>query len=275
MRKFDNTEEWIEKVAEYIIRRFWDISKYKVRGRNTISAIFLAGAPWAGKTEFLDTIFNDVRETFIIIDIDKYRKHFKWYDWDNSSEFQKCSVKVADKILSFCFKNNLNFVFDWTFRNYNKVKQNFKQCVKFERNSLITLIFQNPRTSFYYTYLRKIYKQRNVPIDVFIEWFYNSIQNTFKAYSEFNWVEIMIAEKKYHPLNKDIFNYKIDYETNNLSDFCRKYFIIYRKWEFVNKERLKLDLKNFQNILDAHFLWKSTFFSKIRLWLIEKGLKLF
>lgn len=99
MAKFNNDEEWINKLSEYIISKIWHISKYKIVDKESISSLFLAWAPWAWKTEFLDTIFSELKENFIVIDIDKYRNFFRWYNWDNSSDFQNSSVKVADKIL--------------------------------------------------------------------------------------------------------------------------------------------------------------------------------
>ena len=158
-----------------------------------------------------------------------YRNFFAGYNGENSREYQHASVRVADKILKFCFKNNLNFVFDGTFRNYNKVKQNFDQCEKYGRNSLIILIFQEPRLSFYYTFLRKLNKKRNVPTEVFVDGFYNSIKNVFQVKKDFPNVEIMIAEKYYNLFFKEIYRYKVDYDTENIYDFCDKHRIDYKK----------------------------------------------
>lgn len=275
MPKFNNDDKWIEKLANYMISKFWDISKYKIKNPKFISAIFLAWAPWAWKTEFLNTIFSDLKQNFIVINVDKYRKYFNWYNWENSCEYQDNAVKVANKILKYCFKNNLNFIFDWTFRSYNKAKQNFWQCIKYNRISLITLIFQEPRISFYYTFLRKLKKSRNVPIDIFIDWFYNSISTIFKILNEYDKVDLMIAHKKYHPLNKDLYTYKMDYKITNIIDFCKKYRILYEKWKFLNKEKVKLDLEKFQNILIIQFFWwNNSIFWRIKIKILEKLYKL-
>lgn len=279
MQKFDNNEEWIKKLSEYIIFKFWSIEKYKNLNENYISSIFLAWAPWAWKTEFLNTIFSDLKKNFIFIDIDLYRWLFKGYDWENSWEYQECSVKVSDKILKFCFKNNLNFVFDWTFRNYNKVKQNFKQCQKYNRQSLIVLLFQEPRISFYYTYLRKIEKKRNVPIDVFVDWFYGSIENIFRIKKDFKKVDLVITDKKYSPLNKDKFTYFTDYKVNTIEKFTKKYNVSYNNWVFNNKKFLKIDLEKFKNILDEKYCFCSNnsfvkLYRWIKIWLLEKIYKI-
>lgn len=274
MKDFEVSKEWIEKATECIIQNLWSIEKYTIVDKENISSIFLAWAPWAWKTEFLETVFNDLRENFVVIDIDMYRKLFKWYNGENSSEYQKVSVRVADKVLKFCFKNSLNFIFDGTFRNYNKVKQNFKQCEKYKRKCLVALVFQDPRISFYYTFLRKLKKKRNVPIDVFIDGFYGSIESVFLVKKHFKFVDIMIANKKYSFANKNKFTYNVDYSTSNIVQFCKKYYIVYNKGIFTNRYRLKLDIESFNNTLVKQFGGTWWIWTKLRIWYIEKFFKL-
>ena len=263
-------------MADYFISGYQKkINKYSIKDTKDISSIFLAGSPGAGKTEFLDTVFKDIRDLFIIINIDEYRKLFEWYQWENSSDFQQSSVHVADKILKYCFKNNLNFIFDGTFRNFNKVEQNLNQCKKYQRSCSIVLIYQDPRISFYYTFLRKLKKQRNVPIEVFVDGFYGSIENTFKAKKYFPKVHLLIAHKKYHLLNNKAYHYDIDDNTKSITAFSKKYRIGYKSGDFVNKNMLVLDIGNFYDTLVENFKSEDYFLLWFRRWLIEKVLKIF
>lgn len=270
MKKFDNTDQWIKEMTNYIIDSFWDILKYINKNDDNISAIFLAWAPGSGKSEFLETILHDLKENFIILDIDKYRNMFKWYNGENSSEYQNCSVKVADKILRFCFKNNLNFIFDGTFKSYGKVEQNLSQCEKFNRKILIILIFQEPRISFYYTFLRKLEKKRNVPVEVFVDGFYNSILNIFQALKVFKNINIIIAEKKYKDIDGHKFKYSLHVNFKEITKFCRYFRLWYDKWVFINRQKLKIDIEDFQNILTEQFSWNGTVMWKIKIWFFKK-----
>lgn len=274
MKDFELSKKWIEEAAEHFIQGLWNVEIYKIYEEENISSIFLAGAPWAWKTEFLETVFNDLRGNFVVIDIDIYRKLFKWYNGENSSYYQKSSVRVADKVLKFCFKNELNFIFDWTFRNYNKVKQNFKQCEKHKRRCLVALVFQDPRISFYYTFLRKLKKKRNVPIDVFVDGFYGSIESVFLVKKSFKDTDIMIAHKKYSFANRDKFTYNVDYSISNIVKFCKEYNIGYKKGIFINRYRLKLDIKSFHDTLLKQFSGTWWIWTKLRIWYIEKFFKL-
>ncbi len=114
---------------------------------------------------------------------------------------------------------------DGTLRNYNKVEQNLKQCEKYKRKSLITLIFQDPKISFYYTFLRKINKKRNVPVDVFVDGFYDSITNIFRAISVFKDTNMIIAGKKLKDIDAHMFDYKIYSDIRNIDEFCSKFRI--------------------------------------------------
>lgn len=267
--RFPSNEDGIIELATYIIQSFDNIEKYKIADEANISSIFLAWAPGAGKSEFLETIFSELKENFIVIDIDSYRCMFEGYTGENASDFQQASVKIADKILKFCFQNNLNFIFDGTFRNYEKVKQNLNQCEKYNRKSILTLIFQEPRISFYYTFLRKLEKKRNVPVDIFIDGFYSSIFNVFRASREFENIKIFIASKEYSNIEKREFTYKILESINDIESFCKKFKIWYSKWVFTNRDKLTIDIKGFQDTLIANYCGKRTFLSRLKLWFFK------
>ncbi len=264
-QKYPNTEEGATLLAESIIAWLGNLDQYTMNDPENISSIFLAWAPWAGKSEFLETILVDLRRDFIVIDIDAYRSMFEWYNGENASEFQKSSVRVADKVLKYCFHHNLNFIFDGTFRSYEKVKQNLEQCRHYKRNTMVTLVYQEPRISFYYTFLRKIYKTRNVPVEVFIDGFYSSIENVFRAKEEFG-VFLFIASKTYQNIDKRKFTYKIHDEIKTLSNFCKKFRIWYTEWVFSNKYFLTLDIESFQDTLNANYRGKGSFFTWLKLW---------
>lgn len=119
----------------------------------------------------------------------------------------------------------MNFILDGTFRSYGKVEQNLNQCRKYNRKVLITLIFQEPKISFYYTFLRKLHKKRNVPVDVFVDGFYDSITNIFRAVREFEGINIMIAEKRCKDIDGHKFTHILHKNFREITKFCR-YFKI-------------------------------------------------
>ncbi|MDD3794066.1 MAG: zeta toxin family protein [Candidatus Gracilibacteria bacterium] len=257
MQKFQPNQEGVKQIFEFIISEYEKngIDKFKTNGDITPSVIFLAGAPGAGKTEFIESIENN--HNFIIIDIDKYRILFDGYAGKNASEFQGLSTKVANKIYSYCIKNDLNVIVDGTFGNENVVEQNISMCIKHKRDFGVVLIYQDPLLSYYYTKLREIEGKRNVPKDVFIEKFLNSINNAFEIKKKYTDIFFLFAYKNSKGLfninkkivdkksfdkkigisyNNDILNGLID----NLDELFRKKLTIRYKIKFLFKSIIEI-----------------------------------
>lgn len=188
-------EKWVIQMTKYFleeIQKGW-IEKYFTNWDITPSTIFLAWAPGAGKTEFIETLEDSKR--FIVIDIDKYRVLFDWYQWYNASDYQKLSTQVANKIYKFCMQKSLNVIVDWTFWNINVIEQNIQKCIKQKRDFWIVLIYQDPLISYFYTKLRQLEWKRNVPKEIFVEKFYNSIENALKIKQKYSDMFFLFAYK--------------------------------------------------------------------------------
>lgn len=256
-KKFLATEEWIIEMFNYFISELekdW-IDKYKINWDIAPSTIFLAWAPWAWKTEFIETIKDCTR--FVIIDIDKYRVLFDWYEWHNAPDFQNFSTKVANKIYKYCMLNKLNVIIDWTFWNMNVIEQNIWQCIKLNRDFWVVFIYQDPMISYYFTKLREIEWKRKVTIEIFIEKFLNSINNVFDVKKKYPDMYFLFAYKKMHwtfETNKKVVNRKI---------FDRTIKKVY------NKENLYLSLWIIDKLFDNKKYKNNSLISKIINYIIK------
>lgn len=153
----------------------------------------MAGAPGAGKTEFILSVID--REKYIIIDLDHYRTLFEGYTGANASDFQRSSTRVANKMYKFCMKHNLNVVMDGTLSSVSLARQNLAQCITNKRDVSIVLVYQDPVISYLYTKLREFDNTRNVPDEAFIEKYFKSVQNAFEIVGEFSFINFLIAHK--------------------------------------------------------------------------------
>lgn len=269
--KFPITEDWISQVSEIIINqiiKWWD--RFKIKNNDKTSAIFLAWAPWAGKTEFIKSLPKNW--DFFFIDIDSYRNYFEWYKWSNAHEYQNAMSGVVNLVLKYCFQNDIKFILDGTFKSLIHSKRNIDNCNRKKRKIEIYFIFQNPYVSYYYTYLRELNEERNVPTDKFIECFYNSIENIFIVKEKNKLIKLYICEKDDN--NSHLFwkkEYNIYDEINNITKFCNFYNIGYNWSEFTNKPILENGLLWFKKILEliSPFLRLYLFLKKI-LWLSKQ-----
>ncbi len=162
-------------MAEYLQKKILKEAPLKYAYNDTfMPVIFLAGAPWAWKTEWIES-FPDF-ENYVILDTDLYRSLFDWYTGSNAAEFHQYASRVMDRMYSFCIKQGYNMIVDGTFSNSQKAQENIAQCEKRWIAFSVVLVMQDPIISYLYTKKREHENKRNVPTEAFIDKFYRSIE---------------------------------------------------------------------------------------------------
>jgi len=269
MNKFKTDKKWIVEASKIVIWKIEEkinIYKLKNNGKNESSVIFLAWAPWAWKTEFIKSLPKKI--DFFFLDIDSYRDFFLWYKWNNSKDFQKAISWVINEVVKYCLKNDIKFILDWTFKSLEHVKRNLDNCKRRKRKIEIYFIFQDPYISYYFTFLRELKQQRNIPFNWFVECFYNSIENVFYAKNKFKDSKLYICEKI--PEKWKLFwkkDYKIHENIIDLTNFCKKYNIGYNWNQFTNKKILEKWIKDYNKFLSRlKWLFKIFLLFKKSLW---------
>lgn len=78
MSSFENSDEWIEKLTNYVINTFWDISKYKIKNKKGIS--------FKAIKEFDNVSLMIANKKYNLLNRDKYdykidykTNEIKWY----------------------------------------------------------------------------------------------------------------------------------------------------------------------------------------------------
>ncbi len=252
-QKFPYTDDWIKLMAEYLQVRITTGNPEKYQYNDTfIPVIFLAWAPWAGKTEWIES-FPDI-EHYVILDTDLYRSFFEGYTGSNASDFHQYASRVMDRMYSFCIKNRYNMIVDGTFSNVKKTEENIAQCRKKWLAFSIILVMQDPIISYLYTKKREQEKLRNVPMEAFIEKFYKSIQVVKEILIKYPQGLVFITKKlKSNPKFSDV-------QVKNSEQFDKL-----TKYEYNSKE-----LKQIIEQLNHECQKNPWFLTKI-LWLLLKN----
>jgi hypothetical protein len=272
LEKYTNDADWIEKVVKLIIGTIVDKGeKCKIHpsDQDETSIIMLAWAPWSGKTEFILSVLPIL--DFFFIDTDSYRDYFIWYNGKNASNYQHSISKVLDWILKYCFKNDIRFILDWTFKSLSHAIRNVDNAKRKKRKIEIFYIFQNPYLSYLYTYLRQVQNERGISTDSYVECFYESIRNVYLIKEKYGNLELFVCEKivtlPWLFWKKD---YKAYHDIETIEKFCIKYDIDYNDWEFIHRDNLKVWIRDFRNFLRFwHLLIKFTSLTKKLLWQIR------
>jgi len=235
----DHKEELVDKFI---------ISKRPLRFG--VLAFFMAGSPGAGKTEFskryMPAVLNkkdprlvknllkkgidieSVDNLFVRIDVDEIREFLPQYRKTdlakkikgNSHVIQKAANKGLDILRDYCFKENISFLHDGTFGNFETMRELIKKSLRTGRNVEIFYMYLDPLTAWEFTKIREFEEGRNIVKEKFIEQFFNAKENVKKIKAEFG------KKIKIHYVFKDEKNQVISIQFNipNLDIFLKKQY---------------------------------------------------
>jgi len=186
--------------------------------KNPIS-IFMAGSPGAGKTEISKRLIEVFGSNKIArIDPDDIRPFLPDYTGKNSHLFQAASSIGVEKIHDFALKNDISFILDGTFSNYEKSKENVGRSLNKGRPVFVLYAFQKPSTAWEFTQKREIVEGRNIPKEAFVKQFILARENVNKIKKEFkDKIGLWIIKRDLHTNQ-----YESNFDIQNVDDFIRK-----------------------------------------------------
>ena len=154
---------WARKHRKEIISRI--VSKFDVDNEKEPLALFGAGIPGAGKTEFFNRLVGK-DDNFVRIDLDEIVKEFPGYSPERYYEYRKAASLILDELFRYCRRNKLNFVLDGTFA-HERTMENIEKALKTHQVGIFFLR-QDPLKAWQLTRDREIVTKRGVSRDGFI-----------------------------------------------------------------------------------------------------------
>ena len=85
----------------------------------------------------------------------------------------------------YCFKNEISFIHDGTFSNYDGMKNLIEKSLAHKRDVQIFYIYLDPLSAWEFTQAREYIEGRNIQKENFIRQFFNSRENVARIKSEF------------------------------------------------------------------------------------------
>jgi predicted ABC-type ATPase len=141
--------------------------------------VFMAGSPGAGKTEsaknLIERFSSEVR--ILHVDTDALRSEFADYTGTNAALFQGATSVIADKMQDYALEQNQSYVFDGTFTNTARSRENIERNLARSRYILIVYVYQDPLQAWFFVQARKKHDGRNVPKADFIAKYFQAREN--------------------------------------------------------------------------------------------------
>lgn len=218
--------------------------------RINFMTIFMAGSPGSGKTEFsksyLPFLFKQIvdkkllkevellgleknafTELFVRLDVDEIREFLPQYRKSDSRTKQKGNAEVVQKaagegleiLREYCFDNNIPFLNDGTFANYDTMLKVVKKSIEEGRSVIIFYLYMDPLAAWNFTKAREHLEGRNIVKEKFIDQYFQSRTNIIRIKDKFK------DKVTIHCVLKSIENTVIqqEFSVEDVNDFFNSY----------------------------------------------------
>ena len=174
-------KDWLKTHKKAIINQI--ITSSGASSDGNLSAIFMAGLPGAGKTEFTKNLIEFSDAKFVCLDMDKIAEQIKGYQPEHADQFREAATLILNEAFSEVLKRKLDFIMDGTFSS-RYAALNVSRTLKHGFNIRIIYIYQDPKIAWEYTLAREKVEHRAIKIDGFINAYFNTISNIQKIIAQ-------------------------------------------------------------------------------------------
>lgn len=129
-------------------------------------AVFAAGIPGAGKTEFLDRLLAEV-PNIVRIDPDEIVRLFDGYKPEEYYKYREAADILVDEAVIYCRQKRLDFVLDGTFGSKYAIK-NVESALK-RHDVVIFYVWKDPLLAWQHTKDRELLTKRGILREGFLE----------------------------------------------------------------------------------------------------------
>lgn len=182
---------WAKKNKKQLVEKI--VGNFKAEPVDNPLAVFAAGIPGAGKTEFLDRLFANSPD-FIRIDLDEIVKQFEGYTPENYYLYRGAANIILEEVFTYCRHHKLNFVLDGTF-GHKQAIGNIEKALK-RHVVVIFYVWQDPVLAWQLTKDREVVTKRAIERDGFIQSCLNVPNNLQTARKKFgDKISIIVIQK--------------------------------------------------------------------------------
>jgi len=169
----------------------------KHKPRKTKVAIFMAGIPGAGKTEFVRNMKPDLLKDLVIIEHDQLVEYIDGYKPEDYYVFRKAGSTLVSELFKESLKQGYSFIFDGTLSHDNGYR-NIEKAIKQGYKVAVIYIHQDIKSAWQLTQDRELVKKRSIEKAGFINTsraINSSLQKIFGAFCKNDGFTMWIIKK--------------------------------------------------------------------------------
>lgn len=178
-------KRYIIKNKKALISKFASPDIYFPSPEFTPVAVFTAGWPGVGKTEYASKYIPALEKLLdlrgvpikiVHIDTDACREFIKGYDGSIPHVFQGAASRAVHELFNYVHKKELNYLLDTTFAS-SVTLTSLERAINKGWLVVVEFVYLNPKLAWINTLARRDREGRVVPEEVFVDAYFNSIEN--------------------------------------------------------------------------------------------------
>lgn len=178
----DGAQDWAKRHKKAFVRKL--IKDADVLKSEKPTAIFTAGLPGAGKTEFTKSLIANLGIKVIRLDMDEIASQIDTYTPQKADKFRAAASMLLSCTFDKVLRGNYDFIMDGTFGG-NAALLNIERALKHGYDVKIFYIYQEPLIAWQYTRAREKIEHRAIDKDGFVKSYYRTIENLEKVGERF------------------------------------------------------------------------------------------
>lgn len=147
------------------------------------SAIFMAGLPGAGKTEFTKNLIKNSDLKVVRLDMDEIASQIEDYQPQIADAFREGATVLLDRVFDLTIRGGYDFIMDGTFSS-NKALKNIDRVIKHNYAVKVIYVHQDPKLAWRFTQAREKVEKRSIDLAGFINSYFGTIANLRKLPQE-------------------------------------------------------------------------------------------
>lgn len=163
-------KEHKKEIAEELIR------SSGVQRSERPAAIFMAGLPGSGKTEFTKNWLENSQLKVMRLDMDEIASKMETYSPEKADEFRGGASLILNYVFDKIINGRYDFIMDGTFGGGVAV-QNIERVLKRGYHVKIFYIYQVPKVAWQYTVAREKVEHRSIKLEGFLDTYYKTLEN--------------------------------------------------------------------------------------------------
>lgn len=174
MEQSDYLDDWVRKHRKEFARRL--ISSSGAVKSASPAAMFMAGLPGAGKTEFTKSWIGNSGLKVVRLDMDEIASQIETYSPKKADKYRKAASALLNRTYDKVVNGKYDFIMDGTFGGGSAV-QDIKRAIEHGYRVKVVYIYQEPKLAWKYTVAREKIEHRAIRPDGFLEVYYRILDN--------------------------------------------------------------------------------------------------